>query len=94
MSIEHNTEEGLFETEVDGFKAYLAYRPVDDRWLDYYSTYVPANLRGRGIAGRIVKVALEFASQEGYRIRPTCSFVADFVERHPEYKALVKHSDS
>ena len=43
---------------------------------------------GRGIAGRLVRAALEFARGEGHRVRPSCEYAASWMTRHPEFDAL------
>jgi len=50
-------------------------------------TFVPPELRGRGLAERLVRVALDYARAERLRVVPSCSYVAAFVERHPELVA-------
>ncbi|MFM8334844.1 MAG: GNAT family N-acetyltransferase [Opitutaceae bacterium] len=50
-------------------------------------TFVPPELRGRGLAERLVRAALEFARTERLRVVPACSYVAVFVERHPDLVA-------
>ena len=47
-------------------------------------TFVPPELRGRGFAEALVRAALDFARAERLRVVPECSYVAAFVERHPE----------
>lgn len=50
-------------------------------------TFVPPELRGRGLAEQLVRAALAFARTERLRVVPACSYVAAFVERHPELVA-------
>ena len=50
-------------------------------------TFVPPEVRGRGLAERLVRVALDYARVERLRVVPSCSYVAAFVERHPELVA-------
>ncbi len=88
MSIEHNEEKQLFFSEIDGETAYLSYQKIDDETLDYVSTYVPDELRGHGLAGRLARTALDYADAHNYGVRPSCSFVAKFMDKHPEYAAL------
>jgi predicted GNAT family acetyltransferase len=88
MSIEHDQEKKLFYTEIEGDTAYLSYQQIDDETLDYVSTYVPDELRGRGLAGRLARTALDYAQEHNYGVRPSCSFVAKFLDKHPEYASL------
>lgn len=69
-------------------ECYLAYREEGDV-LDFYYTFVPEDYRGHGIASKLVETALEFAKKEGFRVRPTCPFVNDYIQSHEEYKALM-----
>jgi predicted GNAT family acetyltransferase len=52
-------------------------------------TFVPGELRGRGLAEQLVRAALEHARAEKLRVVPACSYVAKYIERHPEYRALL-----
>jgi predicted GNAT family acetyltransferase len=44
---------------------------------------------GRGIATILVAHALEATREAGLRIVPSCSMVADYVDKHPEYDDIV-----
>ncbi|MFM7750004.1 MAG: GNAT family N-acetyltransferase [Opitutaceae bacterium] len=50
-------------------------------------TFVPPELRGRGLAEQVVRAALAFARSERLRVVPACSYVAAFMERHPDLVA-------
>jgi|TARA_R110002012_G_scaffold280959_5_gene469914 uncharacterized protein len=55
---------------------------------DAEHTVVPPALRGQGIAGRLVEALIEDARSEGFKIIPTCSYVAAQFDRHPEWADL------
>jgi predicted GNAT family acetyltransferase len=42
-----------------------------------------------GAAGRLARVALEQIRAEGFSVDPQCSYLADFIDKHPEYADLV-----
>jgi predicted GNAT family acetyltransferase len=67
----------------------LTYRPVGPTTLDYAHTFVPPELRGRGVASRLARFALDYARQQGLKVAPTCPFVAAYMEAHPEYRDLL-----
>ena len=91
MHIEHDFERHQFITVIDGLTATLKYsKHPDQKTLDYYSTFVPPDLRNRGIAGELVKYALDYAIKNGYSVIPSCSFTRDYIERHPEYEIVLK----
>ena len=52
-------------------------------------TYVPEQFRGKGVAAALVRAALNEAREQRWRIVPQCSYVAAFIERHPEFASLV-----
>ncbi len=88
IEVEHREDQHRFVARVDGDEAYLQYYPLSGGVLDYASTYTPPRLRDRHIASAIVKVALEYARNRGFRVVPSCWFVAGYIERHPEYGDL------
>jgi uncharacterized protein len=96
VEIRHEPERGRFVAHVTDSKseAVLRYRVADDRTLDYYSTYTPINLRGRGIAGRLVAYALDYALENGLNVIATCPFVAGIMARSPKYGRLAPRETS
>lgn len=87
IDVIHNTAQHRFETEVDGHLAYADYR-LDDGVMHFTSTQVPGAIGGRGIAGRLVRTAMDYAREHDYGVVPACSYVASWLERHPEYEDL------
>lgn len=85
--IQHDPEAGKFFIQKDGEEAYLDYKE-EDGLLDFHSTYVPPSFRGQGVAGRITKEALNYAKEKGYRVRPTCPYVAAYMERSGDYEGI------
>ncbi|MHB1686381.1 MAG: GNAT family N-acetyltransferase [Ignavibacteriaceae bacterium] len=90
MEIIHDKDNQRFYVIVDGRESYLQYLKVEEKVLNYYKTYVPNELRGKGIAGKIVEAALNFARENDYKIIPSCSYVDTFIERHQNYNDLVE----
>ncbi len=87
--VRHDEVRHTFVLNVDGGQAVLHYEPVDAATVDFQSTYVPMALRGRGLGGRLVVHALEWAQARGLRVIPSCWFVSDVVALHPEYRPLI-----
>ena len=86
----HDKDNQRFFSIVEGRESYLQYLKIDSVTLDYYKTYVPNELRGKGIAGKIVEAALNYARENNLKIIPSCSYVDTFIERHPDYGKMVK----
>lgn len=90
LSIRHNEEETQFETEVDGKTAYAAYDLEEPNRIVFTHTIVPDELSGQGIAGELVKHALDYAREKKLTVVPQCAYVAAFLKRHPEYGELTQ----
>jgi predicted GNAT family acetyltransferase len=90
LTIDHDQTDNKFFIVEDGSEAYLRYMMVDNNnTMDMIKTYVPPELRDRGIAGELVKTGLNFAEMNNLRIIPTCSYVAAFIKRHKEFEHLL-----
>ena len=85
--IQHDPAARRFYVVVDGVEAELDYLRGGNQ-LSIVHTGVPSAIAGRGIAGRLVREAVEFAKSEGLKVRPACSYAASWMERHPEYADL------
>ncbi len=83
-----NESERRFEITVDGHTAFLAYVRSRDR-INLLHTEVPKELGGRGLGGALAHAALEHAKAAGLSVIPTCPFVKKYLEKNPEYAALV-----
>jgi predicted GNAT family acetyltransferase len=84
----HNVEAHRFEADIDGFTALAAYHLRPGR-IVFTHTEVPYQFRGRGVAGQIVQAGLEYAREQGLSVMPICSYVAEYIRRHPEYQSLI-----
>ncbi|MFT3757204.1 MAG: GNAT family N-acetyltransferase [Pseudoxanthomonas sp.] len=89
FTIQHNPGESRFSTVVDGHPAELDYRRHEG-YMAIEHTIVPGAIGGRGIAGALVRAALEYARAQGLKVVPACSYAAQFIQRHPEYADLVR----
>lgn len=92
IKVEHERDKAFYAF-VYGKKCILEYDKLKDNILDLKGTFVPPSLRHRGIASKIALTALEYAKEHGYRVKPTCNFVEDYIKKHDEYKDLVAKTD-
>ncbi len=81
MQVTHNQQAQCFELVVDGHRAHLDYRSLPDGRLDYHHTFVPDELRGRGIAAVLTRAALDYAGEQQLEVVPSCSYVEVFIRR-------------
>jgi predicted GNAT family acetyltransferase len=83
-----NDQAGRFEIRVADDVAVLAFH-VRGTVLSLNHTEVPVSLRGKGLADVLAQTALEYARRQGMTVNPYCSFVAAYIQRHPEYRPLI-----
>ena len=81
---------GRYVARVEGFpgEAELTFVRTDSNVFVADHTLTPVPLRHRGIATQLVERLVADARREGFSIRPTCPFVVDLFDRHPEWSDL------
>jgi predicted GNAT family acetyltransferase len=85
-NVRDNKAQSRFELEVEGAVAFANYR-LSPNTVIITHTETPRALRGRGIASALVKGALELIRADGLKVVAGCSFVADYLRKHPEFSA-------
>jgi len=85
--IVHDEAASRFEVVVDGLRCVVDYRRTGTV-VDLHHTGVPRPLEGRGIAAALVRAALDWAAAQGLKVRPSCSYVRVYMQRHPETQGL------
>ncbi len=77
-----------FELAVDGHTAFAAYQ-IGEGVITFTHTVVPREVEGRGVASRLIAHALGEAKARGLRVVPQCRFVAAYIDKHPQWAALL-----
>ncbi|MBE6232142.1 MAG: N-acetyltransferase [Bacteroidales bacterium] len=80
-SVTHDLERKRFEISIDGYIAYLLY-DIHDSALDVLSTFVPEQLRGRGVAGKLVAAAYLYADSQDLARQAKCSYARKWLEHN------------
>jgi uncharacterized protein len=88
MEIRHDAAAARFEAQVDGGRAEVVYR-LSGRVMSLVHTEVPPRSEGRGIAAALVQAALDHAREQGWQVRPLCSYVRAYMQRHPQTHDLL-----
>jgi predicted GNAT family acetyltransferase len=89
LDIRHEPAARRFAADIAGATAYITYRELAGRVLDFDHTFTPPSARGGGIASQLTAHALRYARDGGYKVIPSCPYVATYIERHPEYRDLL-----
>jgi uncharacterized protein len=88
LQVHHDAAASCFEAWVDGLQCVASYR-LDGALMTLHHTGVPRALEGQGIAAQLVAAALAHARSQGWTVRPTCSYVAAYMRRHPDTQDLL-----
>ena len=88
FEIKHDAEQNRFVSYVEGYEAVVEYT-LKDNVIEFYRTFTPPELRGKGVAGKTVKYALVHAKENNLKVIPTCSYVKGYIERQENYKELL-----
>ena len=91
MNIRHDEINHEFSVEFPEGKASLHYERQGDV-LNFHHTFVPPELRGKGIAEEIVKAGFQFVEANDLKAIPSCPYVARFVAKSASWKRFVVRS--
>lgn len=65
-----DSEKGILEFRINGKEA------------DIYHTYVDDDLRGMGIASKLVDIAFDYFEENGYDVKCSCSYARSWAIKH------------
>jgi len=82
LQIKHDTHTHRLSTELEGHTARLDYE-LDGNVMSITHTRVPREIEGRGVAGELMRHALELAAANGWIVKPVCSYAVAYMARHP-----------
>ncbi len=79
LAIEHQQARHRFIIAVAGYEAVLEYR-LNGKHIDFSRTFVPNELRGKGLAERLVRHGLKWAKAQDFEIDASCWYVQKFLK--------------
>ena len=91
-SIKHNKQFQKFYITIGGREAFLKYERTGEGVIDFKMLYVPKNLRGVGIAEKVLKKAISFIEKNDFKVKSSCSYVNQYIGTHPKLQGLVSSS--
>jgi predicted GNAT family acetyltransferase len=86
LDVKHDEKANRYSAVVDGYESVCDYLPSGAGVLTFTHTYVPPELRGRGIADELVRHALDDVLARGLKVVPSCWFVRAYIDRHAKYQ--------
>ncbi|MGH3627891.1 MAG: GNAT family N-acetyltransferase, partial [Sciscionella sp.] len=84
-----NAEQSRFELRMRGRVAGFAEYRLRPGAIEFTHTEVDPALRGRGLAAQLMRHALDAAAAQNLQVTPSCSYVAAYLAKHPEYQGLL-----
>lgn len=78
-----------YEARVDGVLAGVAAYTRADGVITFTHTVVEEAFEGQGVGGDLARTALDAARADHLAVVPRCSFIAGWINRHPDYADLV-----
>jgi hypothetical protein len=93
IEVTHNQNANRFETRIGEFPGKLDYI-LDGKNFVITHVGVHPELRGQGVAGRIVEASLTYAREHSLRVIPMCSYAAAYIRRNPQHAELMNQSRS
>lgn len=73
------------QDEVAGFVTYQLTGTI----IVYTHTEVFPQYEGQGVASQLAKAVMDDARERGRTVVPVCPYIAKWLEKHPEYEAIV-----
>ncbi len=89
IEVSDDTGQRRYEARIDGELAGYADYRIWGEEIEFPHTVTLPDFAGRGVASRIAQVSLDDARAAGRTVRPTCSFYARWIQRHPDYEDLL-----
>lgn len=89
--MEFQKSEGrIFAQDENGnLLAEITFPTVAEGVADIDHTFVDESLRGQGVAGKLVRAAVDQLRSQGKKAKTSCWYAAQWFEKHPEEKDLL-----
>ena len=84
-----NPEQSRYEIILDGSVAGFAEYKLHDDHITFTHTEVDDAYEGQGAGSQLARAALDDSRARNRRVVARCPFIAQWIERHPEYADLL-----
>jgi len=85
----HDPDRSRFEIALDGEVIGASYYRTEPGRRVFTHTEVDPEYQGQGLAGQLIKVALDATKAADLRVVPQCPAVAKYASKHPEYDDII-----
>ena len=90
VTVTDNPDQSRYEAHVDGELAGFADYELREDVITFTHTEVDSAFEGQGVGGALARGALDHVrASGGLSVVPECPFIARWVEKHPDYQALL-----
>jgi predicted GNAT family acetyltransferase len=91
VEVRNNAEQSRYEARVGGELAGYAEYELSDGRIVFTHTVVEDEYEGQGVGSTLARTALDDVRADGTRrVIPRCPFIKDWIEKHPDYQALIR----
>ncbi|MDV7351633.1 GNAT family N-acetyltransferase [Rhodococcus oxybenzonivorans] len=91
--VQDNPQRNRYELIADGDVAGFIDYSAGDGVLTLTHTEVSDAFEGKGYAGRLVEDTLDDARSRGLGVLPECTYVQQWIRKHPDYRTVVPEND-
>jgi len=87
-AVYHDVKQNKFRLSLPSStrESFLNYKIIDGRTMDLQYVETPTEFRGHGVAKRLVVAALNFGTENKFKMIPTCPYVRKYVNENPSPK--------
>ncbi|CAM4407225.1 GNAT family N-acetyltransferase [Vibrio agarivorans] len=85
----NDKENREYQITLEGPYVALAKYSLDSNVMTIHSTRVPDEVQGKGYGKVMMEAILPDVEQHGYKVIPACSYVAHYINRHPQWQHLL-----
>ncbi len=86
--VRHNPEASRFEIALGDKIAHADYH-LSGIIMTIFHVYTPPEYRGKGIAAKVTKFALDYARENNLKVIPQCPYAHSYIAEHKEYQSLL-----
>ena len=94
VTIIDNPDESRYDAFVGSELAGIAAYQLRPGVITFTHTEVDDAYEGEGVGSTLARYALNDARRRGLAVEPRCPFIASWIERHSDYRDLVRASQS